>query len=39
MGIQQLQSARDLWRQKDLQPAELQWTIPTHGCEYIKVRY
>ena len=39
MGIQQLQSARDLWRQKDLQPADLQWTIPTHGCEYIKVRY
>ncbi|MBR4534183.1 MAG: putative Ig domain-containing protein [Bacteroidaceae bacterium] len=39
MGISQLQSARDLWRQKDLNPASLQWTIPTHGCEYIKVRY
>jgi len=39
MGIQQLQSARDLWRQKDLQPSDLQWVIPTHGCEYIKVRY
>ena len=39
LGIQQLQSARDLWRQKDLNPASLQWTIPTHGCEYIKVRF
>jgi len=39
IGISQLQSARDLWRQKDLDPASLQWTIPTHGCEYIKVRY
>ena len=39
LGIKQLQSARDLWRQKDLQPADLQWTIPSHGCEYIKVRY
>ena len=39
MGIQQLQSARDLWRQKDLPTSNLQWVIPTHGCEYIKVRY
>ena len=39
MGINQLQSARDLWRQKDLNPSSLQWVIPTHGCEYLKVRY
>lgn len=39
MGISQLQSARDLWRQKDLNPSSLQWNIPTHGCEYLKVRY
>lgn len=39
LGISQLQSARDLWRQRDLDPANLQWVIPTHGCEYIKVKY
>ena len=39
MGISQLQSARDLWRQKDLNPSSLQWVIPTHGCEYLKIRY
>jgi hypothetical protein len=38
LGISKVQSVRDLWRQRDLQPADLQWVIPSHGCEYIKVR-
>ena len=38
LGITKQQHARDLWRQRDLQSSDLQWTIPTHGCEYIKVR-
>ena len=28
---------RDLWRQKNLSEGELNCTIPTHGCKYIKV--
>ena len=28
---------RDLWRQKDLSPSELNCTIPLHGCRYLKV--
>ncbi len=30
---------RDLWRQKNLSQDELAWTIPTHGCRYLKVNY
>ena len=29
---------RDLWRQRDLTPAEFRCTIPTHGCRLLKVR-
>ena len=29
---------RDLWRQKDLSADELNCTIPTHGCKYLKVK-
>ena len=31
-------SIRDLWRQKDLTADELNCTIPTHGCRYLKVK-
>ena len=29
---------RDLWRQKDLTADELNCTIPSHGCKYLKVK-
>lgn len=28
---------RDLWRQKDLDPNGLVWTIPSHGCEFVRI--
>ena len=28
---------RDLWRQKNLSQAERSWTIPSHGCRYLKI--
>ena len=28
---------RDIWRQKNLSPSELNCTIPPHGCRYLKV--
>lgn len=28
---------RDLWRQKNLSPTERTWTIPPHGCRYLKL--
>ncbi|MBO4487909.1 MAG: putative Ig domain-containing protein [Bacteroidaceae bacterium] len=31
-------TVRDLWRQKDLSASELNCTIPTHGCKYLKVK-
>lgn len=39
LGIKNLQSMRDLWRQKDLATSDTRWTVPTHGCKYIKVKY
>lgn len=30
-------SVRDLWRQKNLSESELNCTIPSHGCRYLKV--
>ena len=39
LGIQQLKSARDLWRQQDLNPEETTYFIPTHGVKYLKVTY
>ncbi len=30
---------RDLWRQKDLTPSELNCIIHLHGCKYLKVRF
>ena len=39
LGIKSLQSMRDLWRQKDLATTDTRWTVPTHGCKYIKVKY
>ncbi len=39
LGIQNLQAVRDLWRQRDLDTTRLQWFIPSHGCEYIKVSW
>jgi len=30
---------RDLWRQKNLSPSELNCTIPLHGCRLLKVTY
>ncbi|MBO4801706.1 MAG: putative Ig domain-containing protein [Bacteroidaceae bacterium] len=39
LGIKNLQSMRDLWRQKDLSTSDTRWTVPTHGCKYIKVKF
>ena len=33
----QVSTVRDVWRQKDLSPSELNCTIPSHGCRYLKV--
>jgi hypothetical protein len=30
---------RDLWRQKNLSQDERSWTIPMHGCRYLKLMY
>lgn len=37
LGFSRVKTARDLWRQQDLSPTQLNWTIPTHGCRYIRV--
>lgn len=39
LGIPSLKSARDLWRQQDLNPSETTYFIPTHGVKYLKVTY
>lgn len=39
MGIKQLKTVRDLWRQKDLSSAQTTYFIPTHGVKYIKITY
>lgn len=33
----QVSTVRDVWRQKNLSPSELNCTIPSHGCRYLKV--
>lgn len=38
MGIDSLQSVRDLWRQKDLSTTDVNYFIPTHGVKYLKIR-
>ena len=35
--IAKAKTVRDLWRQKNLSASELNCTIPTHGCRYLKV--
>ena len=39
MGIEKLQSVRDLWRQKDLSTSDVNYFIPTHGVKYLKVKF
>lgn len=39
LGIEELKTVRDLWRQKDLAPGDTKYFIPSHGVKYIKVRY
>lgn len=39
LGIKNLKSARDLWRQQDLDPSQTTYFIPTHGVKYLKVTY
>lgn len=38
LGISSLTSARDLWRQQDLNPAETTYFIPSHGVKYLKIK-
>ena len=38
MGINSLQSVRDLWRQQDLSTSDVNYFIPTHGVKYLKIR-
>lgn len=33
-----IKSMRDLWRQQDLPLTDFTWTIPTHGCKYLKMK-
>jgi hypothetical protein len=35
--VAKAKTVRDLWRQKNLSASELNCTIPTHGCRYLKV--
>ena len=35
--VAKAKTVRDLWRQKNLSAGELNCTIPTHGCRYLKV--
>lgn len=39
LGIDLLRTVRDLWRQKALDPADVEWFIPSHGAMLIKVTY
>ncbi len=39
MGINRLQSVRDLWRQQDLSTTDVNYFIPTHGVKYLKIRF
>jgi len=39
LGIGKLQSARDLWRQQDMNPAETEISIAPHGVKLMKIRY
>jgi hypothetical protein len=39
MGISNLQSIRDLWRQQDLSTTDVNYFIPTHGVKYLKVKF
>ena len=38
IGIDNLKSVRDLWRQQDLSTTEVNYFIPTHGVKYLKIR-
>ena len=38
-GVFQFSTVRDVWRQKNLSPDERTWTIPPHGCRYLKLTY
>lgn len=39
LGINKLQSVRDLWRQKDLSTTDTNYFLPSHGVKFIKVKY
>lgn len=38
LGLKNLSSVRDLWRQQDISTTDLCYYIPTHGVRYIKVK-
>ena len=37
IGIEDVATVRDLWRQKDI-PTDATYTIPSHGVRFIKVK-
>jgi Alpha-galactosidase len=39
LGIKEVKSARDLWRQKDISTSNMKYFIPSHGVRYLKIRY
>ena len=39
LGIQSLQSIRDLWRQQDLDTRNVTYRIAPHGVRFVKIRY
>lgn len=39
LGIEKLKSARDLWRQQDLNTSDTETNIPPHGVKLMKISY
>lgn len=39
LGVKNLRSVRDIWRQKDLGTSDLKYYLPAHGVRYIKIAY
>lgn len=39
LGIGNLKSARDLWKQQDLDPDATEFFIPNHGVKFLRITY
>lgn len=36
--LQNVSEVRDLWRQENLDPSQMEWTIPSHGVRLLKLK-